>query len=306
MSARRAAAPVLALAAAVAVVVATVLARDAPEPDARAATAPPPLVAQGSLGPRASLFGDTITARIAVSVDRARVDPRAVRVDASFSPYRLVGRPLRAQRHAGRVSVLETTYLLRCLTSACAPRDRPFRAQFAPAVVMGGGERREVAWPALTVYSRLDASTFDGNAGWRADLISLPPVSYRVAPAFARALLLGGGGALLLAAGALAWWARPRRVVEARPAQARPEPLSPLEQALALLEDAGRADGAEERRRALERVADALEDGGDHELACVARQLAWAAEEAAPESARALAARVRSGSPAEEAHDAPA
>ena len=104
------------------------------------------------------------------------------------------------------------------------------------------------------------------SSPWRADLTSLPAVSYRVSPSV---LLAGSARARRRF--------RRRRGSRSRSSRARagtapePEPqpgpcrfrAHPLEQALVLLEDASRTNGAEDRRRALEHVAEVLDDWGD-------------------------------------------
>ena len=72
--------------------------------------------------------------------------------------------------------------------------------------------------------------------------------------------------------------------------------LSPLEQALVLLENAVRVDGAADQRRALELVAEELERAawGDTELAQAARALAWSEGVPPVRQTTELAARVRS------------
>jgi hypothetical protein len=74
-----------------------------------------------------------------------------------------------------------------------------------------------------------------------------------------------------------------------------------LQQALALLEDAARPDGSEDRRRSLELVAEVLAEWGDEDLARSARVLAWSEHEPAVEETTGLAARVRATLEAEEA-----
>jgi hypothetical protein len=71
--------------------------------------------------------------------------------------------------------------------------------------------------------------------------------------------------------------------------------LSPLEQALELLEDSIRVNGAAEQRRALEQVAEQLElsEWGDSKLAREARVLAWSEDVPPVEQTTSLAARVR-------------
>jgi hypothetical protein len=103
------------------------------------------------------------------------------------------------------------------------------------------------------------------------------------------AVLLAAGGA------ALAYVALPRRAPPEPEPEPEPEPvivLTPLEQALELLEDASRADGVEDRRRALELVAEVLDL--DHpELARSARTLAWSEDDPEVEQTSGLATRVR-------------
>ena len=76
------------------------------------------------------------------------------------------------------------------------------------------------------------------------------------------------------------------------PAPPPPPDLTPLERALALLEEPNPLDGAAERRRALEFVAEHF-DGRDRSLAASARALAWRSGQPAPTESVGLAARVR-------------
>ncbi len=140
-------------------------------------------------------------------------------------------------------------------------------------------------------------------APWRADLLSLPAASYRLPPAVLVVLLVLGAAFAGLVAIALAYavWPRAAPVALAEPEpELAPEPvLSPLEQALVLLEQSIRVDGASDQRRALELVAEELEQAewGDPDLARTARVLAWS--EGAPpiDETTGLAARVRSSLP---------
>ena len=158
----------------------------------------------------------------------------------------------------------------------------------------------------LLVYSRFAAINFDApddqSAAWRADLSSLPAVTYRVAPGVLVVLLLGGAALAALAAAALAYVAWPRRAPPEPEPEPEPQPepvLSPLEQALALLEESVRSDGAAEQRRALELVAEELElaEWGDRDLARTARALAWSEGVPPVDQTNRLAARVRSALP---------
>jgi hypothetical protein len=150
----------------------------------------------------------------------------------------------------------------------------------------------------LTVFSRFASASFERDFSappWRADVLTLPAVTHRVPPSLAIAALVGAGGLLVLGGVALAFLAWPRRkpVPPPEPVAELPPRLTPLQQALALLEDVNRADGTEDRRRSLELVAEALAEWGDPSLARSARVLAWSEHTPAPEETSDLAARVR-------------
>jgi hypothetical protein len=267
-----------------------------------------PIAAIGSLTPRIALFGDTINARVDTTIDNTQLDPSLVRVQARFGTWSQVGDPVVEREDSGRTSYLRTTYLLRCLIALCVPTNGTGRYEFKPAKVryeapQGSATERLVIdsqWPVLVVHSRLDASDLSERdplaAPWRANLVSLPAVTYRIRPGLlAGALLLVGLG-LLAAAAVLVYRLLPHRVEALPPTPPPPPPepvLSPLEQALALLEARGAVDGTEERRRALELVADELAGWDERSLERTARTLAWSEDEPAAEATRALAATVR-------------
>ena len=266
----------------------------------------PAIEATARIVPRTALFGDTISAIVDVTLDRERVDPASVRVAAEFTPWELVGPPERSRRDAGTATYLRTTYRIRCLTGACLPNADSTATDFEPARVTysrtgkdASPRRLAVEWPLALVYSRFAVSIQEGSRGpaspWRADLVSMPAVSYRMAPGLMLAGLLAAAGLLAVTGVALAYAARPRRapVVEPEP-EPVPEPvLGPLELALALLEDPVRANGAADQRRALELVAEELEERGEREIARTARTLAWSEDVPPVTETTGLAARVR-------------
>jgi len=260
---------------------------------AAAADPPQAVEAHAVLSPQIVLFGDTLTARVDVTVDPARVDPDSVRVRTDFEPWEHV-EPLRRVRKDGRgTAYVSFTFALRCLTSPCVPpRDVAPRDFPAALVTFAGDGRLEVEWPRLVVHSRIPdrAAQFP----WQADVVSLPAVSYRLPPAVLLGLLLGGAVLLTLVGGVLACRARPPRRVAPEPLPAPPPepPLPPLERALVLLEDPHPQDGTADRRRALELVADALA-GRDEGLAANARALAWSEHDPPPSETTGLAARAR-------------
>ena len=267
--------------------------------------------ALGVIEPSTILFGDRIRARVDVLLDRRKVDPSSVRVSTEFVPWELSGPQQRVRRDAGSRTYLSTTYTLRCTSSPCLPGDRASALEFNPARVSYAGPGAapgsrgsiQVDWPTLLVYSRFAAANLESPTGpaasspYRAELDSFPAVTYRfpAGPVVTAALVLAG--LLALAGAVLAYLAIPRRAPLPEP-EPEPEPeepvilLTPLEQALELLEDASRADGAEDRRRALELVAEVLDL--DHpDLARAARTLAWSEDDPLVEQTSGLATRVR-------------
>jgi len=275
---------------------------------------PSGIEAQATLTPRTVLFGDTVRADVHVAVDSSRVDPDSVRVAADFSPWEVVGRPERVRRDAGSTTHVRTTFVLRCLTGGCelSGPSAPLQLEAARIAYSAPSARQTEAssiraeWPVLLVYSRFAAVNYDApgdqSSAWRADLTSLPEATYRLPPGVLVALLLGGAALAALAAVGLAYVAWPRHAPPAPEPEPElpPEPvLSPLEQALALLEESVRSDGAAEQRRALELVAEELElaEWGDRDLARTARALAWSEGGPPVDQTNRLAARVRSALP---------
>jgi hypothetical protein len=266
----------------------------------------PAIDANATLLPRIIFFGDTMQARFDVSLDRARIDPDSVRVSAELTPWEIL-ETRRERKDDGQRTHLRWTYTMRCLIGPCVPAGATAPLEFNPARVSwaavgegaAGRDSMQVELPLLVVYSRFAAAGFEGldeaASPWRADLVSLPVISYRVTPTVAVALLFGGSILLLVAAGALAYVAWPRREPAPEP-EPEPEPapsLTPLEQALALLEETVRTDGAGDQRRALELVSEQLEEWGDPDLSLAARILAWSEGVPEVEQTTALAARVR-------------
>jgi hypothetical protein len=252
------------------------------------------VTAKADVTPRTHLFGDTLTARIDVVVDRDAVGPELPRVVRSFAPY-AVERVTTARRDAGRFSQLRYTFRLRCLREACLSTSGRARVRFEPVRVLyrsAAGEARVVraTWPPVELYSRLasvpkeeqSSSRFNTPvmAPWRADLTALPPVSHRSSPTLIIALLLLAAGLLVLPACVLVYLALPWRASpswESWLAQ-----LPPIERALAVLERARTHGDATARRRALERLGMELRVRGAEELAREALELAWT--EATPTS----------------------
>jgi hypothetical protein len=277
-----------------------------PEPTV---SSPEGIDAYADLDPYAVQFGDTVTARVEVTVDRSRVDPDSIRVSTDFAPWSATGAPHVLRRDGNSTTYLEWRYALRCLERFCTTADESDPQTFKPARVtytsLSGGSpppgtrTLEAVWPELLVTARYappsaSRSTSQLAPSWEADLVSLPPATYRLSPWLIVALLLGGA-ALLAAVGVVL-------VVRSRPraASAAPAPViragptgTPLEYALALLEDPTRVNGSGDQRRALQLVAEGLVLRGDGELARTARALAWSRPVPQIDETRALARKAR-------------
>ncbi len=276
-----------------------------PEPTV---ASPEGIEAYADLDPYRVEFGDTVTARVEVTLDRSRVDPDSVRVRAAFAPWKPVGPPTVVRRDGKQTTYLETRYKLRCLESSCVTPQDSDPQDFDPARVSyasrdeGTDETEtrtlQARWPQLLVTARYapPSSSTSGQppANWEADLVSLPAASYRFGPWPLAALLAGGAVLLAAAAWAIVRAARPRRVAAPIVMDAPTgSTLTPLQYALALLEDASRVNGSGDQRRALELVADGLAGRGDSVSARTARGLAWSRPVPRIEETRGVARHAR-------------
>ena len=283
-----------------------------------AGSPPSSVQVRSALLPGVVLFGDTVTARLDVILDRSKVDPGSVRVQAAFAPWKPVAPPKQVRRDGSASSTyIGKTYVLRCLDADCTSQNdsvvEDFDAARVSYVPRGGTHRvvMKVKWPQLILDSRYAQKTLSGvgsaAAPWKAALFALPSLTYSISPSLLFALLLTGALVLLLAAGGLVYLAR-RQTAAARPAPTPPPPppapvLTPLERAFLLLELSERVDGAGDQRRALERVAEELTKHGETELAHAARALAWS--EAAPGTEQTIRFAASARSRIKEVPDAP-
>ena len=238
------------------------------------------LDASTDVRPRTALFADTITARLLVAVDRRRLDPDDVPVQTVFAPFETVGEVKRERRDIGHETQLAYTYTLRCDDFLCLPRGGRLPFRFPPARV---GPLR-VQWPGIEVATRINESEFNAFR-YRAVLTPLPEPTYRIAPATIAALTFGGAAVLLGVAGLIGFRAA-RRAWAKRPPELD---LPPVERAIAMVR--WTRDG-EDRRRALELLAEALDDEARGDFARAARKLAWSDEPPAAAEAEELMRRV--------------
>jgi len=282
------------------------------------------IAVEQTLKPEVQLFAEPVLARVEILVDNERFDPDRLRVTPFFQPFELDGEVVRERRDQGRYTHLRYEFTLRCLVWECLPHtDDPGAT---PVSVAGGVQRppppggardrrthelkavrilyddpqegqqrvRNVTWPQIVSVSRLNFEDRDFSSlgfPFKASVTPLPEATYRLPPALFGIGLLAG--ALLLLA-LPAWLVvsllrrRPVPVVEEAP---EPE-LSPLERALRLVE--WTRDGeAEERREALEVLAEELDASERAGIAGDARRLAWSRPSPSAEAMYRLVESVR-------------
>jgi hypothetical protein len=261
--------------------------------------APRGLVTSASVEPRYSQFGDLVTLRADVIVDRRAIDPASVAVDARFSPFRLASHARRVRSVEGHAARVEYTYGLQCVSPDCLLAAGKRGAKGAilstpivlrPARVVarlrsGTSTTEPLAWPRIVVDLRLtpgEVSDGDPSVG----PFPTPAPSYAISPDLAGGLLLAGGVLLALAAGYLLAGA-----VRGKPLPLRlrvPAHLTPLERALALVRVAAAEETPVESRKALERLAAELRRSGHADLNDAAGRLAWSQEQPSPDAVEEL------------------
>jgi hypothetical protein len=282
------------------------LAEDAPTlPAGRAILATP------SMAPSVHVFGDSVTATLDVVVDASRLDPGRVELTPRFFPYERIGGVHVERTDYGEVTRLRYTMRLRCLGPQCIPSrlpsaagpDEPGRGErkafrFRPSFLVYDQQPRDrllqvVRWPTLESVSRINESQFGPSEFFfRAGYRPLPGITWLLDPTLLALLLVLAALVLLTPASLLVrhWYLERRAAAEPAP---EPE-LEPLERALRLVEwSRDRPDG-EDRRRALEALAEELETM-ESPLADDARALAWSPSSPSPDGATVLVERVREG-----------
>jgi hypothetical protein len=266
------------------------------------------VAASGQMSPRTHLFGDPVHLQVDVVVNRTQLDPNRISLKNGFKPYEQVGETTVTRHDAGDLTQLRFDTTIRCLEYACltptistltdpeAGAPRIFR--FDPTNVLysdPGADKprvlRTVAWPQLEAVSRINGQDARNLFGFpfRWSVLPLPPLTTSISPSLLAALLLAGA-ALLLALPVTLVARRLRR----RPAEvAEPElEASPLERALQLVEWSKTRSG-DERRAALEALAEELDDVEDGRLADDTRAAAWQRPFPSPDDAGRLVAAVR-------------
>jgi hypothetical protein len=238
-----------------------------------------PIVGSSFLEPEQHLFGDAVRARIDLVVDGDRVDPDSVELGANFEPYREL-RPVQVTRsESGSLTKLRYDYLLGCLVARCLP---PGAREMELAGVAVNYLRRGAAdpdaatiqWPRLRMAGRIDPNQLE-NAALRAELRNLPPPSYRVSPRTVELVALLLAALFAVAAAVLILRLLPLDRLARRLGGRWVDKRTPLEQALALVQESSASGSTEEGRRALERLAVELRRSQNPALAQDASRLAW-------------------------------
>jgi len=246
-----------------------------------------PLKAYATITPTVHLFGDSLTARIAVVADTKWIDPARLRATASFKPSESTKASV-LRVTVGRFAQVTWTWTLHCVTAPCVPRlppsDKFHIFQFPPARIeyVTGARKPEyginASWPPIEVLSQVSpgVSAFlrkTNHLNWRLGITPVAAPTYRVSPRLLFWAALGLAGALVLAA---LWLAR-RWYLVVRPQRAglQVEQGTTLERALAVLRYAHEHGDETLQRKAFERVAGELGVERADELTQIARELAW-------------------------------
>jgi hypothetical protein len=251
-----------------------------------------PLTVQAVFAPQQTVqFGDPVTARVVVLLDRAAVRAGSLRIADSVAPLTQLGAPRTTRTRRGGLDVVSVTVPAACLADACttAVSETPIAlppVTVAATTTAGRALRATGHWPVLHVRSRLAATDIAASTPPFRDDTSPSPPSYRIAPD-TLALVLTVLAALLAAAGvALAAWQGLALAARRRPPAAADE----LEVALRRTREA-QSRPAPERRRAVGRLARVLEERGPR-LAGAADRLAWSEPTPEPDALSALVTEV--------------
>jgi hypothetical protein len=265
-----------------------------------------PLKAYATITPAVHLFGDELTAKIAILADTRWVDPARLRVATDFKPYAVTTEPSVLRLRVGRFAQVTWTWTLRCITLPCVPRlppsDKFHIFHFHPArieyVALDGKPLYGInaSFPPVEVLSQVSPGVAaflakTNRLNWRFDFTPVASPDYRTSPSLLFWLAIALGGAFVLAA---AWFAyRWYLVIRPRRAPVTVDPGTPLERALAVLRYAHQHGDETLQRKAFERVAGELGIERADELTLIARELAWSPRTPEDEEVEEFAEQVR-------------
>jgi hypothetical protein len=233
-----------------------------------------------SIAPSPLFFGDLVTARAEVLVNRRELDPDTVRLEATFAPFSLVGRPRESRTDSGRTTSIDARYTLQCLVEACLPQAGGIALPKLLVHTRPSSDNQVIynhSWPRVDVVSRVAPAALSIDPPpWRQQ-VALPAVTYRLEPGRLAAALTLAAALLVLCAFALVVREITRR---RRMLLERARFRSALARALELAR-ASATRGPDDRRRALALLARVLafDPNGGRRLAPAAARLAWGRSE---------------------------
>jgi hypothetical protein len=248
------------------------------------ALAGPPLQARASFVPAAVQFGDPVSARLVVVLDRDAVDSRTLKITESLAPMTQLAPPKTVRTVRGARETVTVTIRATCLSDACLRPRLTFPAVRLAATRRDGRPARLTAdWGALPVGRRVTAHDLaEATPHFRANTAALPP-TYRVSPSKAATVLEVVAGLAAAAAAALI-------ALQLRALLRRPRPAlagDALARALRLAREAERRP-VPDRRRALGLLARVLGAPAGR----AASDLAWSEPQPEPPAIDALITRV--------------
>lgn len=239
-----------------------------------------PVIVRSAFDPPAVEFGDALTARVVVLLDRDAVRPQTLKVTEDLAPLTQLAAPATVRTVRGRLETVSITTRVACLTDVCLTR----QLHFPRVRVTVSGRTASSRWKALAVKSRVTAADLAAaNPRFQADTAPGAP-SYRIAPATAATLL--DIVAILAAIGAVALVG----LQVLAHARRRPAASDELARALRLAREAEERP-APDRRRALGLIARLL-GGEEDDLGRAADDLAWSEPKPEQQNVRELVSRV--------------
>jgi hypothetical protein len=242
-----------------------------------------PIVVRTSFDRGAMQFGDAVTARVTVALDRDAVRAGTLRVDHDLAPLTLLSAPSTTRTVNGRLETVSIAQRVACLTDPCLARAITLpRVQASVNARDGTEATASAAWRRLRIGSRVTAKDLASASPRFAAETTPGSPSYGVAPATAATIL--AIVAALAAAGTAALLVPMLR--RRRPAVSGDE----LTRALRLVREAEERP-VPDRRRALALLARLLRSD-DRSLGQAASDLAWSAPSPEPPQVEALLADV--------------